>query len=235
MFETVRPARTGRHQELAYALWLPPGDEPARGGVVVVHGADSVKESHFDFARAAIVLGLAVLSFDQRGHGESGGSLDARAVSDVVAMADLLRDALAPPAAVALRGSSLGGYLAILAAAQARAEAVVAICPAGSSGLRRGLEQEAFSFDADRPGLMSLLEVGELEPAVSAMSAPLLLLHAQGDEQVPVQQSRELAAAFRAPGSRLIEVPGGHHRSVQHDEELQAVSLRFLTRALGLR
>ena len=61
----------------------------------------------------------------------------------------------------------------------------------------------------------------------------MLLLHARGDEQVPVQHSRELAPHARAPGSRLIEVPGGHHRSIQHDEELQAVSLRFLARALS--
>jgi hypothetical protein len=38
---------------------------------------------------------------------------------------------------------------------------------------------------------------------------------------------------MNAPGSRLIVVPGGHHRSIQHDQELQAVSLRFIERALG--
>jgi hypothetical protein len=35
------------------------------------------------------------------------------------------------------------------------------------------------------------------------------------------------------PPSRLITVPGGHHRSIQHDEELQAVSLKFIVRALS--
>ena len=80
-----------------------------------------------------------------------------------------------------------------------------------------------------------MLAEHELEPAVAALRAPLLLLHAEGDEQVPVEHSRELAAARHAPGSRLIEVPGGHHRSIQHDAELQAVSLRFIEQALGLR
>ena len=60
----------------------------------------------------------------------------------------------------------------------------------------------------------------------------MLLLHAEGDEQVPVEHSRELARYFTAPGSRLIAVPGGHHRSIQHDPELQAVSLRFIARTL---
>jgi len=30
-------------------------------------------------------------------------------------------------------------------------------------------------------------------------------------------------------------VPGGHHRSVQHDPDLQAVSLRFIERAFSGR
>jgi hypothetical protein len=50
---------------------------------------------------------------------------------------------------------------------------------------------------------------------------------------VPVEHSRELASRFASPTSRLITVPGGHHRSVQHDDELQAVSLKFIQRALG--
>jgi hypothetical protein len=47
-----------------------------------------------------------------------------------------------------------------------------------------------------------------------------------------VEHSRELAKALRAEGSRLVTVPGGHHRSVQHDGELQALSVRFLNRRL---
>lgn len=230
--EPTRPARTSRYDGLAYALWLPRGEAPPAAGVLVLHGAGSHKESHYDYARAAIATGLAVLGFDQRGHGESEGALDDRMVTDVVAMAGVLRDALAPGAPIALRGSSLGGMLAIAAEAPAAADAVVAICPASASGLRRGLERGAFTFRADPGRLNALLAGIELEAAVRALEVPLLLLHARGDEQVPVEHSRELAAVATAPGSRLIEVPGGHHRSVQHDEELQAVSLRFLARAL---
>ncbi len=235
VLEPVRPARIGRHHGLAYTLWLPAGGTPPAAGILVVHGAGSQKENQYDFARAAIPLGLAVLTFDQRGHGESGGCLDGRAVSDVVAMADVLRDGLAAPAALALRGSSMGGYLAIRAAAEVGAQAVVAICPATAGGLRRGLEQGTLSFAADRPSLETLLDAGDLAPVVASLPAPLLLMHARGDERVPVQHSRELASAFHAPGSRLIEVPGGHHRSVQHDDDLQAASLRFVQKALGLR
>ena len=67
---------------------------------------------------------------------------------------------------------------------------------------------------------------------MAELEAPILIMHAEGDERVPVNHSRELAAFFSRPDSRLIVASGGHHRSVQHDPELQAVSLRFIERAL---
>ncbi len=203
---------------------------------MVLHGAGSCKESHHDFARAAVAHGLAVICFDQRGHGETGGRLDGNVIGDAVTVAGHLRGALRRPGdPVAIRGSSMGGYLAILAAPAIDAGAVVAICPAGADGLRRGLDGGDFGFAADADSLRRLLDGNDLPAAVKALTAPLLLMHAEGDERVPIQQSRELAAIAPAPGSRLIAVPGGHHRSVQHDPELQAASLRFIERSLGLR
>jgi pimeloyl-ACP methyl ester carboxylesterase len=213
---------------------LPPEPAPPpTAGVVIIHGAGSCKESHHDFARVLVAAGLAAIAFDQRGHGASSAPLDGRAIDDVVTVAGRLRAAIGDERApVALRGSSMGGYLSIVAAEPAGARAVVAICPASGAGLRDGLRSGRFEFDADVAAVAALLDANDLHAAVDALRAPLLLLHAEGDERVPVQQSRELAAAMRAPGSRLIVIPGGHHRSIQHDGELQAVSLRFLERAL---
>ena len=61
----------------------------------------------------------------------------------------------------------------------------------------------------------------------SGPDTALLLLHARGDEQVPYTTSEELFAAAHEP-KRLLVLPGGHHRSLQHDMELQAVSRRFV-------
>ena len=206
---------------------------------MILHGAGSCKENHHDFARAAVAAGFGAIAFDQRGHGESHGAMDGRVLEDVVAMADLLRNRMAdrcgpggPEHHVALRGSSLGGYLAILAARPAQARAVVAMCPASSEGLLRGLAGGAFRFEANRPELESFLSAHDLQGAVAALEIPLLLLHAEGDEQVPVEHSRELAELATHPQSRLVAVPGGHHRSVQHDPELNALALSFLRRAL---
>jgi len=108
---------------------------------------------------------------------------------------------------------------------------VVAICPASAEGLRRGLGAQAFAFRADAEPLDALLAAHDLHEIASGLQMPVLLLHAEGDEQVPVQHSRELAGLLRNEYSRLIAVRGGHHRSVQHDHELQAVSLRFVVKA----
>jgi alpha-beta hydrolase superfamily lysophospholipase len=229
----VLPTEIASADGLAYSLWQPAEDKPVRGGVVVLHGAGSRKENHYDFARAALAAGFAVLAFDQRGHGDSGGRLDGRALDDVAAMADLLRTrAGRAELPVALRGSSMGGYLALVAAPVTRAGAVIAICPASAEGLRRGLVGGRFGFPADLTGLERLLSEHDEFAAVQSLDVPILLLHAEGDEQVPVQHSRELAERMTSPRSRLIAVPGGHHRSVQHDPELRAFSLRFLEKTL---
>jgi uncharacterized protein len=215
------PAEIGVHDGLAYALFLPP--ETALGGVVIVHGADSAKESHFDFARACRAAGLAAVAYDLRGHGESHGPLDGRVLDDVATVAELL-----PPGPRLLRGSSLGGYVALVAGVRLAAAGVVAICPASGAGLRRGLRHGRFGFPADAPALAAVLDGHDETAAAAALGTRLMLQHAEGDEVVPVMRSRALHAA--AEGSRLIEVPGGHHRSVQHDPELQAAAVRFLLR-----
>jgi alpha-beta hydrolase superfamily lysophospholipase len=230
----VMPTEVGRHAGLAYSLWLP-ADAPPNGAVVILHGAGSCKESHHDFCRALLPVGLASIAFDQRGHGDSDGPMAGRAVAAVVTIAALLRERAGDQALpLALRGSSMGGHLALIAAEPAAAAAVVAICPASTAGLRRGLAAGTLGFDAAVPALDALLSAHDLYAIAASLEIPVLLLHAEGDEVVPVEHSRELAAQLRAPTSRLIAVPGGHHRSVQHDPELQAIAVRFIARALDL-
>ena len=220
------PDESGRCEGLAYALFRPAGE--ILGSVVILHGAGSAKESHFDYARQARALGFAAIAFDLRGHGESGGALDGDVERDVLAITRLL-----PDGPVALRGSSLGGYLALAVAQAVEAAAVVAICAASTEGLRRGVRNGTLGGRIDAPSFDGYLRAHDVTAAVAALSVPLLLLHAEGDEIVPVEHSHALLAASGSPTRRLIAVPGGHHRSLQHDEEIQGVSLRFLARALA--
>jgi uncharacterized protein len=220
------PQELGRRDGMAYALFLPEGE--SAGGVVMLHGAGSQKENQFDIARMLRAGGIASVCFDQRGHGESDGALGASVLDDVATIAQLL-----PPGPVALRGSSMGGFVALMAGARMDVAAVVAICPATGALLARGLREGRFSFRADADGLRPVLESADETAAAATLGERLLLMHAEGDEQVPIEGTRDLHAA--APGSRLVTVPGGHHQSIQHDDEMIAVVVRFLTQALRPR
>jgi uncharacterized protein len=231
--EHPTPARPdlGEHDGLAYALF-PPEGEP-RAGVVILHGAGSAKESHFDFARGCQADGIAALAYDARGHGRSGGLFGPGAVDDVLAMVGLLRER-AQVDRVALRGSSMGGFQAIHAAAREPSlRAVVAICPAPEDSLLRMLHSdEPLRFECDVPATeewLASLDIFEAAGRLGPETA-LLLLHARGDEQIPWTVSEELREAAHDP-ARLLVLPGGHHRSLQHDMELQALSRRWILRA----
>jgi hypothetical protein len=222
------PPALGARDGLAYALFLPDG-EPAVG-VVVPHGAGSAKESHFDFARLCRDAGVAALCFDARGHGESEGDFGPGAIDDVLAMCDLMREH-APR--VALRGSSMGGFCAIHAAARDPSiAAVVAICAAPEEGLLRGLRSGDFDFRCDRDASEPWLESSDIYEAVTRLGprTALLLLHARGDERVPYTVSEQLFEAAHEP-KRLLVFPGGHHRSLQHDPEVQALSVSWIEKA----
>src|SRR4051812_40262766 len=164
------PARPelGTRDGLSYALFMP--DQAPTAGVVICHGAGSAKESHFDFARTARDRGMAALAYDSRGHGHSEGEFGPRAIEDALAMCTLLRERVPQ---VALRGSSLGGMCAIVAAAASGGEvgAVAAICPASPELVLLGLRSERpFDFRADEAALEPWLEALSVRDAAAALA-----------------------------------------------------------------
>lgn len=203
--------------------------------MVILHGAGSSKESHADFGRACAANGWAAVSYDQRGHGESADLMTPAALADVGRMAALMASRPGVDARrICVRGSSFGGYLAIHAAAtEAAIAGAIAICPASEEGLRRGLRDGSLEMRADVPALDAWLAEHDLREAVAGFGGkPLILLHAQGDERVPYAWSEQLYERAGEP-VRLVVMPGGHHRSIQHDPELQATALRWLRKALA--
>jgi uncharacterized protein len=217
------PLQLGRTAGLAWARYVPHG--APRGALLVIHGADSTKESHAGFARRAQAAGWCTLCYDARGHGQSEGAMDGRLLDDVAAMAGEL------PADVplALRGTSLGGYTAIVAADAVGADAVVAICAAPVDALVSALRAGRFAFALDRPALLAFLSEHDDLHEVSSYAGALLLMHAEGDETVPYQHSVALdAAAVQAQPRQLHLVEGGDHRSIQHDPAQQALALAWL-------
>lgn len=192
---------------------------PGAPGVVVVPGLGSRKENHADFAERCAAAGMAALCLDVRGHGASGGALDGGAVDDVLAAVAWLAER--GHGTVGLRGSSMGGYLALLAAARdPRVRAVAAICPARPEPLARRIGD-------DWPLGSPLL------PAVARRDGVARgYWHATGDESVPWAHSFGLAQHTPQP-VRLRVILGGHHRSLQHDPRILAETVAFLAEHLA--
>ena len=229
---------------VAAHLYLPGmavGRSPA---VVICHGLGSRKERHSDYASLLVAHGFAVLALDLRGHGESTGRLDGREHEDVVAACRYLANHPSVDGGkIAVRGSSLGGMVAIRAAAEAQSvAAVVAICPASGRLLQDGLseaqgdvlEGDGLCARLDTDSLLAALERRlDLDEDVRALSPrPLLMLHAEGDETVPCASSQHLMSL---PGRNrdLWLFSGGSHTSVQHDLAAQKATASWLVRRMN--
>ena len=184
------PRRPGLHAVAAARAGARP-----RGGVVILHGAGSCKESHHDFARgAAWPPGSAAIAFDQRGHGESDGPMDGR--RDRRRRRDGRRCCATrdrrPTAPLALRGSSMGGYLALAGRAGRRARsAVVAICPASAGRpAPRPARRAASRSMPTPPALEALLGAHDLHDAVAGARRPAAAAARRGRRARPGRSTR---------------------------------------------
>lgn len=208
---------------LAGRLFRPAG-RPA-GALLVCHGAGSRKENHEIMGEQAAAAGLTALTFDFRGHGESGGVMGPDGWRDAVAAgARLLSES--GSAWLAARGASMGGSMLLLAA-RARPgffRSLVLLCPADGASLLTGLDElerdpetspvgprrRAYSGRFDAAALRPFF--ADLDLVAAARGLPrVLLAHARDDDAVPFAHSERLAAVL-APPTRFIALDaGGHH------------------------
>ena len=218
------PAELGDVDGLAYSLWLPEGDPWA--GVVILHGAGSTKENHHDFARAARSAGLSAVCFDQRGHGETGGALDGRVLDDVATRRGAARRRADRPARLEhgrlprdpRRRAPAARRRWSRSARRARTACGAACAPASSSSTPTSRRSRR-SWPSTRS-----------TPRSSGSTSRCCSCTPRATSASRSAHSRELARV--APRAELVVVPGGHHRSVQHDAELQGHALRWLRKVI---
>jgi pimeloyl-ACP methyl ester carboxylesterase len=217
---------------LAGRLFLPAG--PPEGALLVCHGAGSRKENHEIMGEQAADAGLAALTFDFRGHGESDGVMGPDGWRDCLAAGGrLLAESGAPW--LAARGVSMGGCMLLLAA-RARPgyfRSLVLLCPADGASLLAGLEElerapaeGAARSAAGSPGstgdrgaeyghfdaaaLRPFLERLDLVAAATGLPR-VLLAHARDDASVPFAHSERLDAVLAPPSEFIVLAEGGHH------------------------
>jgi pimeloyl-ACP methyl ester carboxylesterase len=205
-----------------------------RGGALgmFAHGfrSDAAGTKSLAFADHARRRRYSWLRADLRGHGRSGGAFGSFRLSE------LLGDLIAyldrfPDRPAVLVGSSMGGWLATLAAERRpQVRALVLLAPAFNfvqdqlarlpDGELAAWKRDGRRRFTDDAGSDYELEYGVLEDALPLdclhrpvrLDCPVRVLHGALDRVVPVSVSRAFAEVCRAPSFELREIADGDHR-----------------------
>ena len=215
-------AVTFRSGDVELSGWLFEPAGPPRGLVIHLHGRMYTRVGGIATADALVPRGYAVLTYDQRAHGESGGE---HCTYGQLEKQDLARaiDAIGI-SPVYVIGHSLGAAVALQAAAEDdRIHAVVAV--SCYSDLRTALGERARDMplvsEDQAAGAIRLAEakagfhVDDVSPlrAVARIHVPVLLVHGRLDTTTPPSHSEQIFAALPGP-KRLYRVEGANHTDI---------------------
>ena len=183
--------------------------------------------------------GRDFLRFDYFGHGQSGGDFRQGTITrwrqDALAVLDDLTEG-----PVVLVGSSMGGWIACLAALsrRERVAAMVLVAPAADFTeklIRPALPKAALdalarngewlrpsAYGAGYPITQGLLEDGERWSILDAeipLTCPVRILHGAADPDVPWRHGLDLALALEGPDVTFALIRDGDHR-LSRDQDL---------------
>jgi len=188
--------------------WWISTSAPSKGHVLFCHGNGGNIADRLDNARLLAEAGFDLLLFDYRGYGHSSGRPsedgtygDARAARSV-----LLEQAGVEASRVLYLGESLGGAIALNLALELPPRGVIL------QSAFTGVRDVAVAHYPIIPRFL----VPDAYPSykrVGRLRSPLLVLHGEGDEVVPVSHARALYQAAPEP-KRLELLPGAGHNDL---------------------
>ena len=230
-------------------LDMPEGGAGGCPLLIIIHGfTGNMLERHLEaVARAANACGFAVLRADMYGHGESGGAFRDHTLykwlGNIMAVVDYARS-LDFVSEIYLCGHSQGGLAVMLAAAMER-DVIAGLIPLSPAvmipdGARQG-ELLGQRFDPDHiPDALASWDGRELggnyvrvaqtidvDRAVARYDGPVLLIHGDADEAVPVRFGIEAARAYK--NAELVVVPGDSHCFDYHLDQVTDAVQRWLS------
>ena len=209
----------------------PPG--AIMGTLVLLHGRTGRKEDYLLIAERLCAVGYRCLLADLPAHGDHPGALAFYGTREAELPGSLLDEAAArfhfAPAPAGLLGLSMGGAVAIQAAARhpQRWSALVVI--SSFDTLENAARQQASSRIGSFLG--GLLQWGAFKvyqwqtsvsvasirsvDVVSQLTMPTLIAHGSADRVIPIQCGRNLFAALpSALEKKWVEIPGADHDNV---------------------
>ena len=228
-----------RHGHNVAAILNAP-DKPTTGVAVLCHGFLSGKDSTTNktLTRLLNEQGLATFRFDFFGQGNSDGPFEEITTTLAIAHTEAALDLVASKGydRIGLVGSSFGGLVAILTAAQHSDLACLALkCPvvdfAEELRLKFGPKELTRWQATDKiPNIMGgpervRLRYGFYEDCLKQIAygpaeritVPTLIVQGEQDECVPLHQSRRLHDALGGP-KRLDLLPGADHQFTRGED-----------------
>lgn len=225
--EVAFPPRDG---DLTLRGWLLPGDAGAPY-LVFVHGIGDQRSGNRAVELAARLQregGYSILLFDLRAQGTSDGSFVSAGEFeryDILGAYDYLLGRGARSGQVALIGRSYGAATAIMAAAlEPGIAAVVADSPfadvqdriARETARKTPIPESVVPIFLPPARLFADvlygIDLGSLKPAseVRKLAYPVLIIHGEADERIPIDEGREVYEAAPS-GSEFWTLPGVGH------------------------
>lgn len=214
---------SGRRVEI---FWAKPADEGRRPAVLFIHGHQETNriggETYVNLGRLGIMArrGYVAAALSQPGYGGSEGPPDFCGPftqdAALAALEHLRGKAFVDPDRVAVFGYSRGAIVAAMVATRdARLAGVVlgagaydffAWYPTPMRGIDRNISTEAGTSEAAFRARSALHHADRIR-------APVLILHGERDERIPVEQARVFAARLAAAGVpvRLKVFPNARH------------------------
>jgi len=205
------PVDTANGAEQRIALWWLPQPDPQAPALLYLHGTFRNLYGNQPKIAALRDAGFAVLAVDYRGWGDSTPlipSEDTISADALLAWGEMRRRQPVAGRRV-IYGHSMGGAVAVRLA----------------SGLRHGTDYGALVLESTFTRLpdvaaeagfwgrvaagLTTLEFDSLS-RIGQIDAPIVMLHGDADDTVPVQLGRRLRDAAPA-GVRWVEFPGGSH------------------------
>lgn len=184
------------------------GGKP-KGTVVFSHGNAGSIGHHLGFVMWLAEAGYQVFTYDYRGFGRSGGELNREGmVQDVLAAFRYVskRDDVKKDRLISY-GHSLGGAKSVTAIAEHHPVGLKAVIIDGAfSSYRAMATRVGGQFGAS----MISDELSPKDFIAKITETPLLVIHGDKDEVVPVEQGKQLFKLANEPKT-LFEVKGGHH------------------------
>jgi uncharacterized protein len=184
--------------------WYGPA-APGRPTLLYFHGNAGNLANRSERVRKYLARGIGVFIVSYRGYSGSTGSPSERAnVADAKRAYDALTVAGVAPEDIIVYGESLGSGVAVQVAAAKPVGGVILDAPYTSIV---DVAAGAYPYFPVRPFLFDRYESLRYLPEIAA---PLLVIHGEDDEVIPVAMGRAIYAAANSP-KEIVTFPGAGH------------------------